>query len=70
MTELERSNSLPVLAARIRAEHEAAESDMRETVQHALTCGRWLLEAKAHPELKHGQGSSRANSPGKPKVCE
>ncbi len=50
---IEASNSLADLAARIKDEHEAAESCMRESVQHSINAGNLLLEAKA--QLKHGQ---------------
>lgn len=43
------SNSLPDLAARIKAEHEATES----SVQHAIRAGELLLEAKVL--VKHGE---------------
>ena len=47
------SNSLPHLAARIRAEHEAAEASYRKGIQHALAAGELLTEAKA--KVQHGQ---------------
>jgi hypothetical protein len=47
------SNSLADLAARINAEHVAAEKAYQSGVEHALQCGDLLLEAKAL--LPHGQ---------------
>ena len=47
------SNSLPDLAARIRAEHEATISHLRQGAQHAMAAGDLLREAKAL--VKHGQ---------------
>jgi hypothetical protein len=47
------SNSLPELAARIRAEHEAAGTAMKRGVEHAIAAGDLLIEAKS--KLKHGQ---------------
>jgi Protein of unknown function (DUF3102) len=46
-------NSLPDLAARIKAEHEAATASLRDSVRHAIAAGELLIEAKAR--LKHGQ---------------
>jgi hypothetical protein len=46
-------NSLPDLAARIRAEHEAADSALKDGLKHALAAGGLLIEAKV--KLKHGQ---------------
>jgi hypothetical protein len=39
-------NSLPDLAARIRAEHEAVSTALKESVRHAITAGELLVEAK------------------------
>jgi DUF3102 family protein len=47
------SNSLTDLAARINAEHVAAEQAYQSGVEHALQCGDLLLEAKSL--LPHGQ---------------
>jgi hypothetical protein len=47
------SNILPDLAARIRAEHEAASGALKSSVGHAITAGELLIEAKAL--VKHGQ---------------
>jgi Protein of unknown function (DUF3102) len=47
------SNSLTDLAARIRAEHEAAEISYRKCVQHALVAGELLTEAKG--KIAHGR---------------
>src|ERR1700752_1534300 len=52
-TDLTRSNSLADLAARIRAEHEAASGAFRRGAEHAMRAGDLLIEAKAR--LKHGQ---------------
>jgi hypothetical protein len=46
-------NSLPDLAARIRAEHEAVSEALAESVRHAIAAGELLIEAKA--ALAHGQ---------------
>jgi ribosome-associated translation inhibitor RaiA len=53
LTDLSHSNSLTDLAARIRAEHEAAGAAVKRSVQHAMAAGDLLLEAKV--QLKHGQ---------------
>jgi Protein of unknown function (DUF3102) len=53
MHDLTLSNSLVDLAARIRAEHEAAGGALKRSLQHAIAAGELLLEAKA--QLKHGQ---------------
>jgi hypothetical protein len=47
------SNSLPDLAARIRAEHQATSDALKRGLSHALTAGELLIEAKS--QLKHGQ---------------
>jgi hypothetical protein len=47
------SNSLADLAARIRAEHDAAGGALKRSLQHAIAAGELLLEAK--DQLKHGQ---------------
>ena len=46
-------NSLPDLAARIKAEHEAVSTALKESVAHAIAAGELLIEAKA--QLGHGQ---------------
>jgi hypothetical protein len=46
-------NSLPDLAARIRAEHEAVSTALKESVRHAITAGELLVEAKG--QLGHGR---------------
>jgi hypothetical protein len=51
--DLARSNSLADLAARISVEHEAATGAVKRGLQHAISAGDLLLEAKA--QLKHGQ---------------
>jgi Protein of unknown function (DUF3102) len=53
MKDLARSNSLTDLAARINTEHEAASEALRRSLDHAITAGTLLLEAKA--QLSHGQ---------------
>jgi hypothetical protein len=50
--DLATSNSLADLAARILAEHEAAETLQRQSLERAINAGSLLLEAKAR--LKHG----------------
>ena len=52
-TKIEGSNSLADLAARIVAEHQAVSTALKDSVQHAITAGALLLEAKE--QLKHGQ---------------
>jgi hypothetical protein len=47
------SNSLVDLAERIRVEHEATSAALKSSVEHAMTAGDLLLEAKA--QVKHGQ---------------
>jgi hypothetical protein len=47
------SNSLIDLAARIRAEHEAAGAAVKKTLQHCITSDALLVEAK--DQLNHGQ---------------
>lgn len=47
------NNSLPDLAARIRAEHEAVSVALKESVRHAITAGELLVEAKG--QLDHGR---------------
>jgi Protein of unknown function (DUF3102) len=47
------SNSLPVLAARIREEHIGARGAIKRSVEHAMAAGDLLREAKAL--LKHGE---------------
>ena len=47
------SNSLPDLAARIRAEHEAVDQSLKSSVAHAMAAGDMLIEAKSL--VKHGQ---------------
>jgi len=46
-------NSLPDLAARIRAEHEAVSAALKESVRHAIAAGELLIEAKG--QLGHGR---------------
>jgi hypothetical protein len=51
--ETETSNSLPDLAARIRAEHEATSDALRSSAEHGMAAGDLLIEAKA--KVPHGQ---------------
>jgi hypothetical protein len=51
--DLSLSNSLGDLAARIRAEHDAAGTALKKSVEHAMAAGEMLIEAKA--QLQHGQ---------------
>ena len=53
MTDIDRSNSLTDLAARIKAEHEAVGTALKESVRHAIATGELLIEAK--DQLEHGQ---------------
>jgi hypothetical protein len=53
MGDLVRSNSLAVLAARIRTYHEATTAALKASVVNAMAAGDLLIEAKA--QLKHGQ---------------
>jgi Protein of unknown function (DUF3102) len=46
-------NSLPDLAARIKAEHQAVSEALSESVRHAMAAGELLIEAK--DQLQHGQ---------------
>jgi hypothetical protein len=52
MNNVEQSNSLADLAARIKAEHEATAIAMQRGIEHAMAADL-LIEAKA--KLKHGQ---------------
>jgi hypothetical protein len=52
-TEIDRSNSLADLAARIKAEHEATSDALKGAVAHAMAAGDLLIEAKA--QVPHGQ---------------
>jgi hypothetical protein len=47
------SNSLPELAARIRAEHEATGAALKSSIDHSIAAGALLIEAKA--KVPHGQ---------------
>jgi hypothetical protein len=53
MTNINQSNSLADLAARIRTEHDAATVSMKAGVLHAIQAGALLIEAKE--KLEHGQ---------------
>jgi len=53
VTNVEMSNSLAVLAARIKAEHEAVSTALKDSVRHAITAGESLAEAKE--QVPHGQ---------------
>lgn len=52
-TTIAQSNSLPDLAARIRAEHAATSVALKSSITHGITAGEMLIEAKA--QLPHGQ---------------
>ena len=54
---LEGSNYLVDIAARIKTEHEAVSASLKKSASHAIAAGELLLEAKARPEIKHGQWS-------------
>jgi len=47
------SNSLAELASRIKAEHGAVSTALKESLRHALVAGELLLEAKG--QVSHGQ---------------
>jgi 2-succinyl-5-enolpyruvyl-6-hydroxy-3-cyclohexene-1-carboxylate synthase len=47
------SNSLVDLAARIKSEHTAVSSALKESLRHAIAAGELLLEAK--DQVPHGQ---------------
>jgi hypothetical protein len=47
------SNSLPELAVRIRAEHEATRDALKSSIDHSIAAGELLIEAKA--KVPHGQ---------------
>jgi hypothetical protein len=51
-TTINQSNSLTDLAARIRAEHEATATALKDSVMHAMAAGDLLIEAKA--QVPHG----------------
>jgi hypothetical protein len=51
--DLQRSNSLIDLAARIQQEHEACRSCLQRGLEHAIAAGRLLIEAKT--QVPHGQ---------------
>jgi hypothetical protein len=51
--ELTRSNSLTDLASRIKTEHAAVDAALKRSVEHAMSTGELLLEAKT--QIKHGQ---------------
>lgn len=51
--DLEFSNSLTDLAARIKAEHDAYIAAVKQSLTRAMAAGDMLIEAKA--QLKHGQ---------------
>jgi hypothetical protein len=53
MTDIEISNSLADLAARIRSEHEAVATALKESVRHAIVAGELLIEAKG--QVPHSQ---------------
>jgi hypothetical protein len=47
------AKALTTLATEIRKEHEAAERDWSSAVEHAISAGRLLIEAKA--KVRHGE---------------
>jgi hypothetical protein len=51
--DIEKSNSLTDLAARIRASHEAGQAVLRSAVKYFMNTGDMLLEAKE--QLPHGK---------------
>jgi Protein of unknown function (DUF3102) len=53
LIDLAGSNYLVDLAARIKTEHEAVATSLKESVRHAIAAGEMLIEAKA--QVKHGQ---------------
>ena len=53
MTDIEISNSLADLAGRIKSEHEAVATALKESVRHAIVAGELLIEAKG--QVPHGQ---------------
>jgi hypothetical protein len=53
MTDIETSNSLADLAARIKNEHQAVSAALTESVGHAIAAGELLIEAK--DQVKHGE---------------
>jgi hypothetical protein len=52
ITDIEASNSLTDLAARIVAEHQAVSTALKDSVRHAITAGELLIEAK--DKVGHG----------------
>jgi len=52
MSDINQSNSLIDLAARIKAEHEACTAALRSGLKYAIAAGDLLIEAKSH--LEHG----------------
>src|SRR5262249_31051846 len=56
-TEAWKSNSLQELAERIRGCHETVRQILKSAVEHAMTTGDLLIEAKAQLKLDHGQWS-------------
>jgi hypothetical protein len=61
MTNMEESNRLPELAARIRSEHEATATALKSSAEHAMAAGDALLEAKAL--VDHGGMAALATGP-------
>ena len=53
VADIDTSNSLAHLAARIRTEHDAAAESLRDSVRHSMAAGELLIEAKAL--VDHGQ---------------
>lgn len=52
-TDIATSNSLADLAARIKTEHQAVSTALKDSVRHAIAAGALLIEAKAR--VPHGQ---------------
>ncbi len=69
---LDRSNSLADLAARINAEHEAANAVLQQGLQHAVAAGRLLIEAKAQVKVHRGHWLPwlKANCTASPRTCQ
>src|ERR1700678_1472142 len=51
--DLARSNSLTDISARIRVAHQATSEALKSSIEHALTAGELLIEAKKL--VPHGQ---------------
>ena len=51
--DLQFSNSLADIAARVKVEHTAVSSALKESLRHSIVAGELLLEAKE--QVPHGQ---------------